>query len=286
MSCLLEWFKAAPPGDDEMHDDDPDAIMYRKKTCPCCRAIVRSRPIPLYLVKSIATTLDKAKAPAGTIRPSPPPEDEDPWAGIFRDATEYEGYWSTDDDEDSDERDDEDVDEDEGSDEEEGEDDYQSIEGYGTGEDEDSYHGPYTAARWAPPTIHIAPDDYPFIETYSEEFKILRRGATLEMIELFRMSYSHNTGLTAVVDEDNVVYLGWNIELHYGDETGEAYMDWVLGDMYDRPERWRVINDEFDGSWIAHKLVPRAEAAAEYDDTDSEMWTAESNDEDEDDEDM
>ncbi|KAI0832137.1 hypothetical protein BC628DRAFT_1407635 [Trametes gibbosa] len=285
LTCLLEWFKAAPPGADEMHDDDyPDAILYRKKTCPCCRTVIRTRPIPLYLVKSIASTLEKAKAPAGTVRPSPPPDDEDPWAGIFRDPTDYEGYWSTD-DEDSDERDGEDVDDDEDEDDDEGseeEDGYWSFDGYGTGEDEDGYRGPYATARWAPPTVHVSLNDYAFLDPDSEEFKMLRRGATLQMIELFRMSYTHNSGLTAVVEDDNVVYLGWNIELHPTDETGEEYMDWALVDMFDRPERWRMIHDEFDGSWVAHKLVPRSDAEEHYDDTDSEMWTAESDEDDED----
>ncbi|KAI0630836.1 hypothetical protein C8Q77DRAFT_1063084 [Trametes polyzona] len=280
MTCLLEWFKAAPPGEDEMLDDDyPDALLYRKKTCPCCRAVVRSRPIPLYLVKSIASALDKAKTPPGTVRTSPPPDDHDPWAGIFRDPTDFEDYWSTDEDDDDEEGGDDDGEDDDGYDDEDG---YWSFDGYGTDEDEEAYHGPYVSARWAPPSVHVSADEYPFLHGDSEDLKMLRRGATLQMIELFQMSYSHDEGLVAIVEDDNVVYLGWNIELHPDDETGEEYMDWVLGDMYDRPERWRVVNNPRDGSWTAHKLVPQYEVEADYDNTDSEEWTAGSSDEDED----
>ncbi|KAI0766152.1 hypothetical protein BD413DRAFT_571793 [Trametes elegans] len=277
MTCLLEWFKSAPPGEDEMMDEDyPDAILYRKKTCPCCRAVVKSRPIPVYLVKSLASAVDKAKAPPGVPRPSPPPDDEDPWVGIFQDPTEYEGYWSTDEDEEEEEDDEEDEDE-EGDDD----DDYWSFDGYGTGEDEDRYSGPYVHPRWAPPSANVSADEYPFIDSDSEEFKMLRRGATLQMIELFQMSYTHDNGLSAVVEDENVVRLGWNIELHPDDETGEEYIDWILTDMYDRPERWSVIEDEMDGSWVANRLVPQYEIEDEYENTDSEVWEAGDDDDDE-----
>ncbi|KAI8985583.1 hypothetical protein BD414DRAFT_522794 [Trametes punicea] len=264
MSCLLVWFRSAPPGDDEMLDEEsPDALLYRKKTCPCCRTVIRSKPIPLYLVKSLACALDKAKAPEGALCLSPPPDEADPWVGIFRDPDEYEAYWSTDEDEDEDdEEDDENAEDDEGYDDDD--DDYWSFDGYGTDEDEERYDGPY----------------YPFLHADSEDLKMLRRGATLQMIELFAMGYSHDTGLTAVVDDENMIYLGWNIELHPDDETGEEYIDWILGDMYDRPERWRVVHDGLDGTWTAHRLVPQYEVEGEYDNTDSEMWTAEEDSED------
>ncbi|KAI9068073.1 hypothetical protein FKP32DRAFT_1672476 [Trametes sanguinea] len=102
------------------------------------------------------------------------------------------------------------------------------------------------------------------------------------MIQIFRMSYSHRHGLTAIVEDENVIYLGWNLELHPDGETGEEYIDWVLSDMYDRPEpRWRVVHDAVDGTWTAYKLVPQYEAEGDYDNTDSEVWTAEEDSEDE-----
>ncbi|CDO69327.1 hypothetical protein BN946_scf184746.g8 [Trametes cinnabarina] len=280
MTCLLEWFRSAPPGDDNMLDDDhPNALLYRKKTCPCCRTVVLSRPIPLYLVKSLASAVDKSKAPDGVNRPSPPPDEEDPWAGIFREpSSTFDDYWST--DEDDEDEDDEDAEIDDGYDDED-EDDYWSFDGYGSGEDEERYDGPYVSATWAPPSVHVSQDDYPFLDPESEEFKMLRRGATLQMIQIFRMSYSHRNGLAAIVEDENVIYLGWNLELHPDDETGEEYIDWVLSDMYDRPERWRVVHDAIDGTWTAHKLVPQYEAEGDYDNSDSEMWTAEEDSEDE-----
>ncbi|PIL25189.1 hypothetical protein GSI_13078 [Ganoderma sinense ZZ0214-1] len=282
VTCLQGWFKNAPAGDDDMMDDDyPDALLYRKKTCPCCRAVVRSRPIPLYLVKSIASALDKSKAPAGAARPSPPPDDEDPWAGIFRDHTEADDYWSTDHDEDDEDEEDEDDEDEDGEDGEgyDDEDGYWSFDGYGTAEEDERYDGPYVRAQWAPPTVPVSQEEYPFLEEDAEEFSMLRRGVTLQMIELFQMSYCHNTGLCAMVDGENEVHLGFNIELHPDDETGEEYIDWVLADIYGRPERWRVENDHRQGTWSAWRLIP-AEEVEEYDNTDSEVWADEMVDDD------
>ena len=226
----------------------------------------------MYLIKSLASTLDKAKLPAGAARPSPPPDDEDPWAGIFRDPNEVDDYWSSDedDDEDDDEEEEEDGDDDVGY---EGE-DYWSGDGYGTGEDEDHYEGPYINPRWAPPTVYIAPEDYPFLDDDAEEIVMLRRGATMQMIEIFHMSYDHDTGLCALVEDGNAVYLGWNIELHPDDESGEDFMDWILTDITARRDRWRIINDDVYGTWTAWKLVPEDEDE-EYDNTDSELWAEE-----------
>ena len=258
-------------------DDHPNALLYRTKNCPCCRAVVRSKPIQLYLIKSLASSLDKAKAPPGAARPSPPPDDEDPWAGIFRDPN-LDAYWSTDDDEEDDE---DDEDEDEGGEGEEYDEEYDYHDGYGSGEDEEHYEGPYVNPRWAPPFTHVTPEDYSFLDDDSEELSMLRRGATMAMIELFHMSYDHETGLCAIVDEVHRVYLGWNIDLHPDDPTGEEFMNWIIDDRYDRPQRWRVL-DGRDGSWTAWRLIPEYDDD-EYDNTDSEYWVEEmAEDEDED----
>ena len=65
---------------------------------------------------------------------------------------------------------------------------------------------------------------------------------------------------------------------HADDETGEEYMDWVLADMYDRPERWRVVSDHVGSTWRAWKLVP-ADEVEEYDNTDSDVWADDMDDE-------
>ncbi|KAI6038601.1 hypothetical protein EDC04DRAFT_2692938 [Pisolithus marmoratus] len=81
--CLVQWFKAPPP------DNRPAApTTSRKKTCPHCRAIVRSRPIEIWGFKNIVQSVSKSNLvrnqPAA---PSDLPENQnsnvDPWADIF-----------------------------------------------------------------------------------------------------------------------------------------------------------------------------------------------------------
>ncbi|EMD39186.1 hypothetical protein CERSUDRAFT_112860 [Gelatoporia subvermispora B] len=279
-TCLQDWFRKGPVSDDDLYSDDD--IIHRKKTCPCCRSTVRSRPIPMFALKSVASLIEKAKAGTGPARPSPTPED-DPWEGIFRRPWhEVDDDWSDDgyddpmgeDDEDEDE--DEDDDEDEDYDDDDDDDDYWSFDGYGTGEDEGSYEGPYVLPHWAPPTVHVTPADFQFLDHAldAEDLAMLRRGATMEMINIFSMSYTHEAGLRAVVDNGNVVYLGWNIELHPTDVLGERYMDWVTSDIYEHPERWDV-EESHNGSWTAWRRVPGDEDNEHYYTTDSEVWAAE-----------
>ncbi|KAF9820837.1 hypothetical protein IEO21_01064 [Rhodonia placenta] len=253
--CLQEWFRSAPPNDEDMHDDFPDDVLYRKKTCPCCRTAVRSRPIPIFLVKSLASAIEKAKAsPSAPPRATPPPED-DPWAGIFLEHDSEEDW--------SGEESDDDYDDDDGW----------SFYGYGTPDDEESYEGPYAHPQWAPPTVNVSPADFPFLDSLDgDDLAMLRRGATLQMIDLFSMRYTHESGLQAVVDNANVIFLGWNIELHEGDEMGEQFMEWITGDIFERPERWEIMED-MNGSWTAWRLVPQDEVE-EYDTSDSEAWAA------------
>ncbi|OBZ73610.1 hypothetical protein A0H81_05978 [Grifola frondosa] len=193
MEIMLKPCGLSPCGHVLCQDDEyPVALVYRKKSCPCCRATVRSRPIPLFLVKSLAAALDKARGGTGSSNPTSTQED-DPWEDIFKSRNAMIDYWSTDeDDEDED-------DEDDGSGEDEDEydeDDESSYDGYGTASDEEHYDGPYVAARWAPPTVHVNVEDYPFIDDLDEEeLVLLRRGATLEMIQIFCMTYSHETGI-------------------------------------------------------------------------------------------
>lgn len=93
----------------------------------------------------------------------------------------------------------------------------------------------------------------------------------MQMIELFTMTYSHEDGLKAIVD-GNEIFLGYNIALHSDDETGEEYMDWVVADIYERPERWGRIDDDGEG-FVASRLA-REDEDEEYNTTDSEVWAA------------
>lgn len=268
LGCLQNWFRTAPAADDDMYDDDPDALIYRKKTCPVCRTSVACRPIPVFLIKSIAVALEKAKGNENSSPRSSPAPDRDPWAGIFPDTTAAEDLWMDEDDYDGPGVDsDGDVYADAWS--PDGGDDWPFEGYYGSDEDDEPYDGEYVPTRWAPPTLDVHPDDYPFDDINDEMLSMLRRGATMPMIELFDMSYSHDEGLRAVIG-DNVVYLGWNIELHENDETGEDYMEWVEADVYNHPERWDRENN-FDGSWTAWRLV-REDEDVEYEQTDSDEY--------------
>lgn len=282
LNCLQEWFRAAPPADDEMYDDDtPDDLLYRKKSCPVCRTVVIYRPIPLFLVKSMAHALHKSKQlPGAPPRVSPPPDpDHDPWNGIFipddssDDGSDNMGgdRWSIGEDEDGNRSGDTEPD-DYGYDDDD--EDGWDFEGYGTPEDEEPYEGDYVQARWAPPTVFITPEDYAFEDITDEQLCMLRRGATLQMIALFSMSYTHEEGMRAVVD-GNELYLGYNIILNPEDHTGEEFMDWTVADVFERPERWD--KDDTEDGFVAWRLVPEDEDE-EYDTTDSEAYMNEDDD--------
>jgi len=255
--CLQDWFRNAPVPQDEMNVDEPLPLVFRKKTCPFCRATIRSRPLPLFVVKSLLSVLAKAKSRDGTnsLRPTPPPDLEDPWAEIFPLRSDSES------DAESDE---EDYSEDEywapfdlTYDDAE---DVEELQEYDDTSNDD-YEGDWVAPSWEPPSNRaVTPlDPEPSADA------LLRRGATYGMIEMYDMQYSHGEGLTALVD-DMCLYLGWNIELTDDDEDGERFVAWCLEDMEIRPYRW-----SFDDDRHVHRLV-RRDALEEYDPTDSENW--------------
>lgn len=259
-----------------MHDD-PDDLLFRKKTCPVCRAAVRSRPIPLFLVKAIASALEKSKQPDGaSVRSSPAPEG-DPWEGIFPELRpnhymdeddEYDPYGYADDD---------DIFPDEYySDDDDDEEYLDAYDAYGSEVEDDEYEGEWVQARWAPPTVHVPPEHYPFDNISHETLAMLRRGATQPMIELFHMSYSHDEGLRAIIGE-NVVFLGWNIHVRPDDEEGELFMEWIEADVYNHPERWDR-EDTVDGTWIAWRLVREDDDDVDYENTDSEAYEVDDDD--------
>lgn len=261
VSCLQEWFKKAPPGDDEMHDDDdPDYLLFRKKTCPCCRGNIRNRPIPVFIVKSIASALSKVRGMSpNTSSPTAgsAAADTDPWEGLFPPDDEIEDYGSDDDD---DEEDDDWLDED--------------VFSYGTGSDDDPYDGDYVLPQWEPPATVIDEEDYLFDQLGHNDLNVLRRGATLAMLNECDMYYVHDEGLVAHDGHNNRIFLGWNISLSADDEDGSRYIEWVSQDMDERPERWRIIHLE-NGKYEAHRLVPEDDVC-DYSDSDSEHYMAES----------
>ncbi|KAK1220415.1 hypothetical protein PQX77_016796 [Marasmius sp. AFHP31] len=91
VSCLQGWFRKAPPSTDDMDMDpedaeDPEYLLYRQKSCPCCRAIITRRPAPVFLIKDAVDAVKKVKVSADTTTQrseSPLIGDEDPWEGLF-----------------------------------------------------------------------------------------------------------------------------------------------------------------------------------------------------------
>ncbi|KAF9244134.1 hypothetical protein BU15DRAFT_71700 [Melanogaster broomeanus] len=274
VACLQEWFRKAPAIEDEMYDDnDPDYLVRRRKTCPCCRAHVRHRPIPVFVIKAIVAAISKVRGGSpggGSPGREPASGDVDPWEGLFpADDEEIDDYGASDEeDEDYDEDDDEDDSEDDN--EGDGASLYDDVFSYGTDSDEELYSGVYVHPKWEPPSVAIDEEDEHFDHLDESDLHCLRRGATLEMVQEYEMVYFHAEGLIAHDEGYNRIYLGWNIRLSADDETGEAYMQYIADDMQARPDRWSIIEDG-EGVYEAHLLVPEEEVC-EYRDTDSDNY--------------
>jgi hypothetical protein len=275
MECLQTWFRQAPLDENAMYDDDPAQLVFRRKTCPCCRAVVRSRPIPVFLVKNIVSSLAKAKgqhSPSSYNRysnRSSPSVDGDPWEGLFpcpEDDDSDQDYGVSDEDFDD------------ASDEEDSEIEWNSF-GTRSRSDEEPYRE-YASPLWEPPTVRIRPEDI----VDPRHLSMLRRGVTEAMIEKYDMQYTHDEGLIAVVDDGEHVcriYLGWNITLREEDRTGKEYIGSALDGIYDRTFAWHV-EDLPDGGWVARRLMPVGEVEVYDSDAVTDAWT----DDDDDDDDM
>ncbi|KAG6331573.1 hypothetical protein ID866_7516 [Astraeus odoratus] len=134
------------------------------------------------------------------------------------------------------------------------------------------------AEEWEPPAVFIDEDEYLFDGLDVSDINILRRGGTLRMLHEFDMRYNHEDGLIAHDDDYNRYYLGWNIRLSADDENGEGYMRYLMEDMNNRPERWRIM--EYDnGTYDAHLLVREDEVHA-YAETDSDYYNMDVDDHD------
>jgi len=277
VECLQEWFRKAPGSDDDYMDDvdNPDYLLNRRKTCPCCRTYIRHRPIPIFVIKSIATALCKAKGTSPTPSSSTT-VDSDPWEGLFPPYSEDDKYESEEDEDEDEDHEDEDEDEEDDEDEDEDEDEDHSSDwcdevfSYGTDSDEEPYEGEYVCPRWEPPTVAISDGDYLLAELNNSDLNVLRRGATHRMLQEFDMEYSREDGLIAHDTEYNRYFLGWNIRLSADDEAGEEYMQYLVDDMETRPERWRIT--EYDDGTFDARLLVREDDAREYSINDSDYY--------------
>ncbi|KAF7289123.1 RING finger domain protein [Mycena chlorophos] len=87
--CLRQWFSSPPAN--EYEDEDllgPEYHLHREKKCPFCRARVVRRPMPVYIVKEVTSTLHPV--PAGAVEEL---ADANVWKGLF-----LEDYDSAEDD--------------------------------------------------------------------------------------------------------------------------------------------------------------------------------------------
>ncbi|KAH9063279.1 hypothetical protein EDB87DRAFT_234321 [Lactarius vividus] len=91
-SCLINWFNA-----DRQPDELEGDNVFRKKTCPQCRAVVRGRPIEAWNVKDMVAAVVKSGLALDFPPPAevdsnetasgestdPEPPSRDPWANVF-----------------------------------------------------------------------------------------------------------------------------------------------------------------------------------------------------------
>lgn len=211
---------------------DPHYILMRSKSCPTCRAIVKRRPVPVFMVKAIASALQKAKATALSITGpcghpgngghDPQAEAEDPWKGIFPS--------SDDDSEDADSAEDygflSDFEDNEGpqallelfhqqqhpmlggsmfaafdlSSDSEAHEEESEEEGL----DDDSEEEEFVLPRWSPPRVGHRPDVWQ--GDSQESLKLLQRGCNLGMILNFDIAYSHRFGIVVSLHSLDQLY--------------------------------------------------------------------------------
>ncbi|CAK5263712.1 unnamed protein product [Mycena citricolor] len=93
-NCLVGWFTSEP-------DDHHDRFLGpRKKTCPICRATIKERPVEVWIIKNMVSTLVKSGLIPGLSEVPPPPpalpdgpvaanEPPDLWHNIFRHAHQH-----------------------------------------------------------------------------------------------------------------------------------------------------------------------------------------------------
>lgn len=302
LSCLQEWFRKAPPVLDDMDvapDEltDPQYVLMRSKTCPSCRAVVKRRPVPIFMIKSVVTVLKKAKWPHASSpgsRDNNVTEDNNPWKGIFASSEAEDDA----DDESPLESDSDDpggwsrlsythfeatVEDESEMENEEDNDEEDEDDGYDDGRW-------YTHQRWAPPSVSITDYDVGD-DNVPDTVKLLQRGCSWDMLQNFDVSYSHSSGIVVALrsldhlyasddddeeDSDGInmhrVFLGWNIALDPGDIDGDEYMQQILREIKDVPQRWEVSpTPEVPFAMDARRLV-RMDEVGEFDTTDTEAW--------------
>ncbi|KAK1218613.1 E3 ubiquitin ligase [Marasmius sp. AFHP31] len=94
-SCLVNWFTSIPTHDGAPVGHRPHTFYNRKKTCPHCRAVVRERPVEVWAIKNIVSTLVQTGLLSNLPPEQPQPqtaaanENKDPWHNIFRSSPKF-----------------------------------------------------------------------------------------------------------------------------------------------------------------------------------------------------
>lgn len=273
LGCLQEWFRKAPQASGDNEEDlqpgSPNYILQRRKSCPCCRATITRRPVPVFVIKAIATALTRMKP--GPQRPPTPPclDDADPWQGIFYPESDLDS------DEDEDDEDDEEDDDDPlnlawdiarsldefgyGSpdDERVGEQDDEDED------DEDEDASAFARPRWEPAAYSYRGEADQYLT--SDELVMIRRGCTLPMVRRYAMRFTNTDGLIARLPSGYIVYPGYNVHLGPYDPDGQVYMDSLIAEMDHYPRRWEISNE---GNFTAMRRLARRDYSDEY----SENW--------------
>jgi hypothetical protein len=269
----VSWFSTSQT------EDDSTESSSRPKTCPQCRVVINTRPTPSFTLRNLIEELQSAAVIER------PPEfsadsNSDPWVGIFADVTntqaleqpaeepveefyrpeEYIGVHDPDAD-----------------------DDVLSIDSpsesseYRLGYEARREHLDqvmdwelemrnentigWTSPRWEPPrfssgTVEVTGEDVARLNrTRMEITSLLNRGATKEMIAIYRLTYGHNYG---IVHERRGAYihLGWNISRNASDINGRLYMFTVMQEMRLHPERYVFTDVDSNGIQDIVRLVP------------------------------
>jgi len=264
---------------------DPQYVMTRSKTCPSCRAVVKHRPVPVlreagaimitFMIipgREFFTSSEEEEEAHGDDDgdESQAESDSDDFGGWYRHShsarfeAAVEGNATSESEMENEEVDDDDDD------------------------DDDVL---YTRQRWAPPSVsitdyHVGEDDVPNWE------KLLQRGCSWDMLHNFEVSYSHGSGIVVALrslehlyasddeddddDADDVnmyrLFLGWNIALDLDDTDGEYYIQEILREIKDVPERWQVTPTPGVPFAIDVRRLVAVDEAEEFDTTDTEAW--------------
>lgn len=175
----------------------------------------------------------------------------------------------------------------------ENEEDEDEDENEDDNEDDDDDDGIlYTHQRWAPPTVSISNYHIEGEDDLPNWGKLFQRGCSWDMLHNFDVSYSHGSGIVVTLrslehlyasgeeDEDDNsddismyhVFLGWNISLDPDDTDGENYIQEILREIKEVPERWEVTPTPGMPFAIDARRLVDVDEAVEFDTTDTDEW--------------